>query len=289
MRKAKIAILVIVLVIAAFVAVKAIVEANRPLVEAPKGTAPIDNKVDTSGFSHLVVDEAGVLSAETKQSALIYNANWAALDNRVLAVVTVQSTEDAEADAWQWFARLSMGENDALLLVEAGGNKDCVLVAKGKYEKDLATLHYGYMDRMTYMPLRDGDFDAAVLEVYGQMHYFYGYDEEAYWRSEVRGGIIALIIFAAVNIPILIHLIGEKIDGRRFKRWYEDFGITDPTLVPWKTLFFWHRVGSRWYESRINGAWVDYDAAVRTGRRSVNMVMGRRIGYRNRPNRKRDW
>ena len=278
MRKVKIAALILVLIIVVCVGIKFVVEVTRPLVETPVGTAYLDNKIDTTPVSHLVVDGAGVLSEETKQSVLIYNANWKALENRVLAVVTVQSTTSAETDAWQWFEQLSLGENDALLLVEADGNKDCVLVAKGKYEQDLATLHYGYMERMTYMPLRSGEFDTAVLEVFGQMHYFYGYDEEAYWRYEMRVGTIAVSIFAAVNIPILLHFISEQVDKRRFRKWYKDYA-TDPQLNPWRSVFFWHRTGSRWYKNRTTGDWVDYDAAVRRGRREGGGVFGRKRRY----------
>lgn len=269
MRKVKIAALILALIIAACVGIKFIVNATRPLVETPVGTAYLDNKIDTNSVSHLLVDGAGVLSEETKQSVLIYNANWQALENRVLAVVTVENTTSAETDAWQWFEQLSLGENDALLLLEAGGNRECVLVAKGKYEQDLATLHYGYMERMTYMPMRNGEFDTAVLEVFGQLHYFFGYDEEAYWRYEMRVGTIAVSIFAVVNIPILLHFISEQVDKRRFRKWYKDYA-TDPQLKHWRSVFFWHRTGSRWYKTRMSGTWVDYDDTLRTERKSRN-------------------
>ena len=92
MRKVKIAALILALIIAACVGIKFIVNATRPLVETPVGTAYLDNKIDTNSVSHLLVDGAGVLSEETKQSVLIYNANWQALENRVLAVVTVETS-----------------------------------------------------------------------------------------------------------------------------------------------------------------------------------------------------
>ncbi len=48
---------------------------NRPLVKAPKGTAKLDNKLDITAVTHLVADEADVLSDESEQILSIYNAN----------------------------------------------------------------------------------------------------------------------------------------------------------------------------------------------------------------------
>ena len=255
------------LVVAVFAAIKMIVVANRPLVEAPKGTAPLDNKLDTAGVAHLVVDEAGVLPEETEQIILIYNANWSQLEDRVMAVVTVESTKNAEEDAWQWAERLSLGRNDALLLFESNGGRSGALVSGGTFREDIDTLNYGYLERLTYMPLRAGDFDVAVLNVFERMHYLYGYDGEQHRRAEVREGVIALSVLAVLILPILLHMIGEKIDGPRFKRWYNAYGISDVPTVPWKTVFFWHRVGSKWYNARISGEWIDYSSIIRKQRR----------------------
>ena len=159
---------VAVIAVAAAIAVAVI---NRPLVTAPKGTAPLDNKMDLSAVEHLVADEAGVLTEETEKIIKIYNANWYALAGRCMAVVTVENTENAEDDAWEWAQRLSLGKNDALLLMETGGNKECAFVARGTFLEDIATLKEGYLERLTYMPVRAGEFDEAALAVCERMHY----------------------------------------------------------------------------------------------------------------------
>ncbi len=246
---------------------------NRPLVKAPKGTAPLDNKMDTAGVAHLVVDEAGVLPEETEQIIAIYNANWYALTGRALAVVTVEGTVNAENEAWQWADRLELGNNDALLLMETGGDKECALVASGTFLADLATLHDGYLDRLTYMPRRAGDFDVAALAVCERMHYFCGYDVDSHRRANVVEGIVTISVAAVLVLPILIHLIAEKIDKRRFKRWYDDYGVSDPSIVPWRSVFFWHRVGSKWYEQRISGEWVDIHANILSNRSTQRAKM----------------
>lgn len=246
-----------VLAVAVIVTAIILIAANRPLVKAPKGTAPLDNRIDTSAVAHLVVDEAGVLPEETERIIHIYNANWSVLAGWKLAVVTVETTENAETEAWEWAERLELGKDDALLLMETNGNNKCALVANGKFREDLETLEDGYLERLTYMPMRAGDYDVAAMAVCARVHYFCGYDGESHRRANVLEGVITISIVGVVALPIFIHLIGEKIDKRRFKRWYDDYGVSDPSVMPWRTLFFWHRVGSKWYEARMSGEFVD--------------------------------
>ena len=240
---------------------------NRPLITAPKGTVPLDNKVDISSVVHLVVDEANVLSEDMEKVISIYNANWRLLKNRVMAVVTVENTENAEDDAWEWSRRLALGENDALLLIETTGGKKCVLVSGGTFREDIATLHETILTQLTYQDVHAGYFDAAVLAVFDRFHYFCGYDRESHHRAYVIEGTVTFCVLLALMMPVMIHFAAEKIDNRRFRRWYEDYGQFDPNVLPWRSVFFWHRVGSKWYEQRISGEWVDYHAGVVGDRR----------------------
>ena len=265
----------IIAIILAAVAVTAVAAAiavtiiNRPLITAPKGTAPLDNKMDTAAVAHLVVDEAGILAEETEQIIMIYNANWNVLAGRSMAVVTVESTVNAEDDAWEWAERLSLGKNDALLLMEAGGGKECALVANGTFRDDLATLKEGYLERLTYMAVRADEFDAAALAVCERMHYFCGYDAESHRRANVTEGVTVIVIIALFVVPFLFHQIAEKVDNRRFKRWYNRYGLLDMPPVPWRTVILWHRKGTKWYNVRMSGEWVDYGRVIRRAQREV--------------------
>ena len=256
-----------ILVVAAVAAANILIDSARPLVTAPKGTAPLDNTIDTADAAHLVVDEAGVLAEEVERIIAIYNANWYALAGRMMAVVTVEHTENAEDDAWKRADQLALGENDALLLIESQGAKQCVLVSDGTFREDIATLSEVFLTQLTYMSLRAGEFDAAVLTVFERFHYFYGYDVESHRQAVVREGLTTFCIIAALMLPILIHMVGEIVDRRRFKRWYDDYGVNDPSVVPWRTVFFWHRAGSKWYEQRVSGEWVDIHAGIVSSRR----------------------
>lgn len=266
MKQMRAKVVAVVLAVALVAVAILCVKLNRPLIEAPKGTAKLDTKLDTTAVSHLVADEADVLPEEVEQIVSIYNANWDELGGRNLAVVTVETTDNAEKEAWQWVEQLSLGRDDALLLIETQGSRECTIVANGQFRDDLATMDDGYLNRLTYMPIRAGDFDVAVLAVCERMHYFFGYDAESHRRANLVEALSALAVVSAFVLPTLIHLIGEKIDRRRFQRWYDNYGVSNPTAVPWRTVFFWHRVGSQWYEQRMSGEWVDIHANILSNR-----------------------
>lgn len=243
------------------------VNAARPLITAPKGTHPLDLKLDTASVAHLVVDEAGVLSEDMETVICIYNANWNALAGRVLAVVTAQSVKNAEDEAWQWMESLSMGENDALLLIETTGSKKCALVSGGTFREDIATLSETYLTQLTYQDIHAGYFDAAVLAVFDRLHYLYGYSQEQHRREEITESLIVFAVFAAVTLLGALHFVAEKVDDRRFKQWRANRAVLENRAAPWRTAFFWHRVGSKWYKKRMSDDWVDIHSNVVSNRK----------------------
>lgn len=251
-----------ILAVVAVIVVAVVLNATRPLITAPKGTEPLNLKLDTADVGQFVVDEMDVLSEDMEKVISIYNANWRVLAGRVLAVVTVDSVKNAEDEAWQWMQSLSMGENDALLLIETTGSKKCALVSCGTFHEDIATLSETYLTQLTYQDIRAGYFDAAVLAVFDKFHYFYGYDIERHRQTVVREGAITFAILAALMLPVLIHMIGEMIDKRRFKQWRESCAVLESHSAPWRTAFFWHRAGSKWYKKRMSDDWVDIHANV---------------------------
>ena len=253
--------------VVAVIVVAVVLNATRPLITAPEGTEPLDLKLDTADVERFVVDEMDVLSEDMEKVICIYNANWKRLAGRVLAVVTVESVKNAEDEAWQWMQSLSMDENDALLLIETTLSKKCALVSRGTFREDIATLSEIYLSQLTYQDIRAGYFNAAVLAVFDKFHYFYGYDIERHRQSVAKEGTIAFAVIAALMLPVLIHMIGETIDKRRFRRWRENCAVLEDRSAPWRTAFFWHRRGSKWYQKRMSGDWVDIHSNVVTNRK----------------------
>ena len=257
-----------ILAVAAVIVVIVVLNATRPLITAPKGTEPLDLKLDTADVERFVVDEMDVLSEDMEKVICIYNTNWGVLAGRVLAVVTVERVQNAEEEAWEWMHRLSMGENDALLLIETTGSKKCALVSCGSFREDIATLSETYLTQLTYQDVRAGYFDAAVLAVFDRFHYLYGYSREQHRREEITESLIVFAVFAAVTLLVSLHFVAEKVDNRRFARWREESTILGDRAAPWRTVFLWHRMGSKWYKKRMGSDWVDLHAQVVSNRRA---------------------
>ena len=257
-----------ILAVMTVIVVAVVLNATRPLITAPKGTQPLDLKLDTADVERFVVDEMDVLSEDMETVICIYNANWRALAGRVLAVVTVESAKNAEDEAWQWMHRLSMGSDDALLLIETTGGKKCALVSCGSFREDIATLSETYLTQLTYQDIRAGYFNAAVLAVFDRLHYLYGYSQVQHRREEITESLIAFAVFAAVIMLVGLHFVAEKVDGRRFRRWREESTILGDRAAPWRTVFLWHRTGSEWYKKRMGSEWVDLHAQVISDRKA---------------------
>ena len=67
--------------------------------------------------------------------------------------------------------------------------------------------------------------------------------------SEAAEGMKTLVIVAAVILLILVVSIFSAIENARFRSWYKQNSMLD-TPYPWRTIVPWHRMGSKWFNSR---------------------------------------
>ena len=149
---------------------------KRPQVEVPEGGAALDDSLSTAYLSAYLVDEAGVLSASTEKSVLLYNANWDKLSRGILAVVTTRGTASLggiEEAAWTWAEDLLLGENDAILLIDAGA-EDYRLVASGTFYDLLAAQSASFVDACMAGYVQQRDYNGGVLNLMGQLHLLQG-------------------------------------------------------------------------------------------------------------------
>ena len=63
-----------------------------------------------------------------------------------------------------------------------------------------------------------------------------------------------LVIIGAILLLIVLILIFDRIENVRFNAWLKRNSVYDTPLNPWRTLVPWHRVGSKWYEVRMEGS-----------------------------------
>lgn len=222
---------------------------KRPQVEVPEGGAALDDSLSTAYLSAYLVDEAGVLSASTEKSVLLYNANWDKLSRGILAVVTTRGTASLggiEEAAWTWAEDLLLGENDAILLIDAGA-EDYRLVASGTFYDLLAAQSASFVDACMAGYVQQRDYDGGVLNLMGQLHLLQG--SGAHSSGGGAFGIIAALIPIFVLLIFLI-VVFTMLDSLRYSGWYGRYGGMPVPPVVYRPILWWHRPGSSWYRRR---------------------------------------
>ena len=222
---------------------------KRPQVEVPEGGAALDDSLSTAYLSAYLVDEAGVLSAGTEKSVLLYNANWDKLSRGILAVVTTRGTASLggiEEAAWTWAEDLLLGENDAILLIDAGA-EDYRLVASGTFYDLLAAQSASFVDACMAGYVQQKDYNGGVLNLMGQLHLLQG--SGAHSSGGGAFGIIAALIPIFVLLIFLI-VVFTMLDSLRYSGWYGRYGGMPVPPVVYRPILWWHRPGSSWYRRR---------------------------------------
>lgn len=222
---------------------------KRPQVEVPEGGAALDDSLSTAYLSAYLVDEAGVLSAGTEKSVLLYNANWDKLSRGILAVVTTRGTASLggiEEAAWTWAEDLLLGENDAILLIDAGA-EDYRLVASGTFYDLLAAQSASFVDACMAGYVQQRDYNGGVLNLMGQLHLLQG--SGAHSSGGGAFGIIAALIPIFVLLIFLI-VVFTMLDSLRYSGWYGRYGGMPVPPVVYRPILWWHRPGSSWYRRR---------------------------------------
>lgn len=107
----------IVVLILAIVASSAWGLHKTPAVSTPEGGEKLDPSLSTAAFEQYVRDEANVLSDKAEKAVSLYNANWDKMFGSIMAVVTVQSSDNLENTAYDYADTMQLGSNDAILVI----------------------------------------------------------------------------------------------------------------------------------------------------------------------------
>ena len=216
---------------------------SKPSVETPAGGVALNESLPTAYYESYIVDEAKVLSSKTEKSLAIYNANWDNMAGRIMAVVTVKYADNTEDAAWDWAEALELGADDAILLFNVK-EKECMVVASGSFYDDFSRQSVSFVDSLTYESVQRGDFDAAALDLFAQVHLFH--EQYSYSYQEVNGvAVVAIILFVVFLIAIC-----TMIDSVRYSRWNARYGTMATPPVVYRPVLWWHRPGSGWYRRR---------------------------------------
>ena len=221
---------------------------RRPAVSVPEGGTQLDESLSTAAFAPYVVDRAQVLSDKTEEMVCLYNANWDRMAGGILAVVTVETGggETAEDQAWDWAGSLQLGEDDAILLLDAGTG-DYSLVASGRFYDLLAGQPASFVDTALYDSARTGAYDAGVEALFGALHVVIS---DTYAARGSSGGASALV--GVVLLMVVLVVVFSIVDGIRYSLWFGRYGHMGVPPVVYRPILWWHRPGSAWYRRRRN-------------------------------------
>lgn len=182
--------------------------AKKPAVQIPEGGADLDESISTAAFQAYIVDQANILSAKTEKQLSIYNANWDGMDGCIMAVVTLKSTAgSAEDAAWDWANQLQLGENDAIVVI-CRDTAEYKVVASGSYYDRISTQSPSFVDTAMLPYVQSGDYDSAVLSLFGQLHLLF--DDV----SNESGGLGVGFWIVVILVVVLIILFSVKKNTR---------------------------------------------------------------------------
>lgn len=221
--------------------------AKAPKVEVPQGGAPLNENLSTAGFDWLIVDEANVLSNKTENTLSIYNANWDKLTGSILAVVTTRDAgaygTDVEDAAWNWAEELELGENDAILLIDAG-RTDAYLLSRGRFADRFNGAEGQYVRSCLSGPAASGKWDEGVLALFAETHLLFD--------GQSKAGAVSLIasFLPVIVLLVVLLVLFSWIDSLRYSSWRGRYGTMAVPPVVYRPIFWWHRPGSRWYRRR---------------------------------------
>jgi len=212
--------------------------------------APLDTSLNGDYFRRYILDEADVLSESTEEQMGLYNANWDEMMGGIIGVVTVDSfTGSIDDAAWEYGNALGLGENDAVLFLDAASGEYTVQ-AYGRMYDLFAAQPGSFVDSHLYGAAADGDYDSAARSFFAAIHPLV-YEEHNH--SAVGSGDSAFVsIFGILLLVAVIIVAFTVIDGIRYSSWNARYGRVLTPPVVYRPILWWHRPGSAWYRRRRN-------------------------------------
>ena len=211
---------------------------KAPVVSTPEGGEKLDPSLSTAAFTQYVRDEADILSDKTEEAVGLYNANWDKMFGSIMAVVTVQSSDDLENTAYDYAETMQLGTNDAILLI-AKQQQDYYLVASGDFYDLLSSLSQSFVASCMEDGVQKGDYDAAVRSLCAALHVELS---QQYQQSEAALDEAASRVMF-IMILIIFFILWIALDGMRYRRYRRRYmmpGMGIPTVV-YRPIFWGRR------------------------------------------------
>ena len=211
---------------------------KAPVVSTPEGGEKLDPSLSTAAFTQYVRDEADILSDKTEEAIGLYNANWDKMFGSIMAVVTVQSSDNLENTAYDYADTMQLGSNDAILVI-AKQQQDYYLVASGDFYDLLSGLSQSFVASCMADNVQKGDYDAAVRSLCAALHVELS---QQYQQSEAALDEAASRVMF-IMILIIFFILWIALDGMRYRRYRRRYmmpGMGIPTVV-YRPIFWGRR------------------------------------------------
>ena len=202
---------------------------KAPAVSTPEGGEKLDPSLSTAAFTQYVRDEADILSDKTEEAVGLYNANWDKMFGSIMAVVTVQSSDNLENTAYDYADTMQLGSNDAILVI-AKQQQDYYLVASGDFYDLLSGLSQSFVASCMADNVQKGDYDAAVRSLCAALHVELSqqYQQSEAVLDEAANGVMFIMIL------IIFFILWIMLDGMRYRRYRRRYmmpGMGVPTVM----------------------------------------------------------
>lgn len=202
---------------------------KAPVVSTPEGGEKLDDSLSTAAFTQYVRDEADILSDKTEEAVGLYNVNWDQMFGSIMAVVTVQSSDDLENTAYDYADTMQLGTNDAILVI-AEQQQNYYVVASGNFYDLLNGLSYSFVDSCMAGGVQKGDYNAAVQELCSQLHVELSRQYRQDQTAQNDAGTAVLFILLLIVI-FVIWIMLDRMRYNRYRRRYMMPGMGIPTVV----------------------------------------------------------
>ena len=202
---------------------------KAPVVSTPEGGEKLNPSLSTAAFTQYVRDEADILSDKTEEAVSLYNANWDKMFGSIMAVVTVQSSDDLENTAYDYADTMQLGTNDAIMVI-AKQQQNYYVVASGNFYDLLNGLSYSFVDSCMAGDVQKGDYNAAVQELCSQLHVELSRQYRQDQTAQNDAGTAVLFILLLIVI-FVIWIMLDRMRYNRYRRRYMMPGMGIPTVV----------------------------------------------------------
>ena len=231
----------------------------------PVAAASLDTSLNPSAYTIWINDAADVLSGAQEEQISLFNANWAARYDSIIAVDTELSIDGDIGDyAYDTGTAIELGSADGILVVDAETG-ECYLAVGPDYpmsDEEVTTC----LDQYLYEPAVMGDYGEGILALFEGINGFYldgyglGYLEPtnepmmdpgpAPQPHASSGPGVVVVIIAIVALLLIFILIATIIDRTRYNTYHTMYYNVPNPPYAFRPILFWHGPRYGWYRRR---------------------------------------